>query len=1332
MALLDLQQFLQERAQVFDENLDVSSGSPFDTQVIQPTLRRLGTDPYTVDLAVFLSDRLKQAFPEMATDEGDALTDLLIKPAVLLWDPFVREVFRIRAAQSFKDPTTLTTDEAEALGANLFSNRSTGDLTRGSARVYFTQPRGVSVSPMNFLTSRTGLHFFPDGSQAITLDEMLLNQDGSLYYFDINVIAEGPGTSYNIGPSEIINIANLENTSKVTNLRRFQNGVDAETAVDFVGRTEQELSERSMVTLRGIGARIPKTFPEVTRIAVVGFGDPEMQRDVIRGGGLGAVVVGGIKGVTLLDGEGKPTTRRFQAADAGVDFTAVIVGDPSSYVLTLFSAFSGPPVVRDFKVKAVVSTTVLDLENQGMLPSYVDRAWSLRKNELTLSGIPGGILFPDSAEGTVVIPDNEVHIGGLYDVSVRGSDFDQSTLVLDNVTDAQPAAAGINLTMGLGGAGEVTLGDLVLGVTYAVGDDTYLALADARQFGFSLQILDGPNAGDYRVIDVLQATGVAPEVFLDTPIPVSAGPYRWRLVDVIDIDLNDPRETRVSGTDLQSVQNLDTVTTATGVDFIALGTSVGDTLRIYDGLDKGDFSVKSVVAFNTLKVDRPFTATNTALNYEVFKSNAAGGLLLPLARVTKVELLDNSNQPVGSVVPYARPVDIQSRAFENPGRGVKVDVTDGVLGIVSQPAPGGVFVIGGQTLAIEFLSSITGYPTVSVMFSAGAKTPAQAVTEINAAVAAVLSANTVLAVQVGTDRVGIVPIDPYTVVRSGSALFGLFGDTQTRTSSDIRSGSEDWEEVSPAINQDDLDVAQVLDGNQPGFYGDLHFGLVAPPALIAPVGADEYTGLFSGNLSLGTYSSFAPETGRHVQVGSRSIGSARCYFLEPTSIEFNRSSFFSATLSDGSLVRYFPDPTLSTVRIPAAPSTVRPKDGSSTGGGGQFVSSSQNFILSSVVRGDLLVVKYVPIIGTVVLADPVTTLALKTLVLSVDGGPDQHITFSTDLTGFPSDVSRAGVPSQINSAAGRVLAKLGSTNLLELEGDVSIIVRATGTANALLGFSTTEDQNNSSPHEGTYLITGSTADNLFVSPNMPGALAVTRQSFEVQRPGVQRVSSTQMNANVAEAGLYYFDVELVSEGTGDLYNIDSSQQLLANNYRSDGYYLTTDDANFTFSPVEKVRLHVSRSILEVGVADDPINATQLSGQNLEVTYERSTLVSDVQNFASSDTERVVCANPLVRHLVPHFVRFDFAYVGGSNASIVSDDMTSYVKNLFPSDFLESSDLVDIAYKRGASSVTSPIDLIAVVHQYDRNVQVQRSQNSLNTGRLAAFVPDRITVNRTSG
>lgn len=1331
MAVKDLQIFIQSLLRAYDETIDLTSGAPADVNVVQPLLRRLGTDPFTVDMSTFLTESLRQAFPELATDEGDALTDLLVKPATLLWDPIVREIFRIRVSQSFKDPTTLTTDEADALGANLFSERNRGDFARGAARIYFTAPRNVSITPVNFFTSKTGLHFFPDGKQDITTEEMLLNADGSLYYFDVNLIAESPGIAYNIGPREIITVANLEGTARVVNLRKFRSGQDEETATEFVDRAQQELTERSMVTLRGIGARIPRAFPEVTRLAVVGFGDPEMQRDVLQGGGLGEVLAGGMLGQTALDGTGKPTTRRFQVLDAGVDFTALI-GD-GSYVLTVFSAFSGPPFVRDLAVSRVISSNTVEVASAELLPFYASRPWSLRKRELTLSGIPGGILFPDSANGTVTIPDDTVHVGGHYDVSVRGSDFDEATLVIENLTDASPAAAGTQLSCP--SPGLVFLEDLKLGVTYAVGDSTYVALGEAKQYGFTLQIVDGPNAGNYRVLDVSQVSNASPLLRLDVATPIVAGLYRWRLIDTLDIDLLDPRDTRVVGSDLQAVQNTDILTTAGGTDFTELGVSVGDVVRIADGLNKGDYSVLSVPSFATVKVDRTLVATASALNYEIFRANSAGGVQLPLVRITKVELLDTSGQPVGSTIPYARAIDVQSRAFENPGRGVKADLVDARLGILSQPQPGGGFLIGGQTLTIKFRSGITAYPDVTVTFSAGNKSAAQAVAEINAAASLTINSNTVLATLI-TDpvlgnRVGIVPIDPYTVVETGTGLAGFFGDSQAHTSLDIRSDAIDaiggWAAVSPAINQDDLDVAQVLDGNQIGFYGSLVFGSAA-------LGDPLNTALLAGDrLRLDTLAAFAPEIGRRLQVGSRSIGSARCYFLEPTTVEFSTKSRFSTTLSDGSVVRFFPDPTLDAVRVPAAPSTVLPKDGTSSGGGNVFTSLSQDFILSGVVPGDELIIKYVPIVGSVVLSDPVPSVALLSVVISVDDSPDKTIILASDVAGFPTSVSRSGIANQINAGVGKVVATISGTGRLEFEGDVAISVRGTGSANSILGLGTV-DQFNRAKHAGPYVILNVAQTSLTLDPASPFPPPVTesREAYEIRRPGTQRVSTTQMASNTAEAGLYYFDVELVSEGTGDLYNIDSDLQLTAENYRSDGYYLTTDDPNVTFSSVEKPKLHISRTIMEAGVSDNLANATQITGQNIAITYERSTLVADTQNFALSETERVVCANPLARHLIPHFVRYDFEYVGGSRADKVVADHQEYIRGLYPSDFLESSDLVNLAYKNGASSVSSPISLIAVVHNYDRTVTAQRSQDSLNTGRLAAFVADVINVNRRSG
>jgi hypothetical protein len=182
-------------------------------------------------------------------------------------------------------------------------------------------------------------------------------------------------------------------------------------------------------------------------------------------------------------------------------------------------------------------------------------------------------------------------------------------------------------------------------------------------------------------------------------------------------------------------------------------------------------------------------------------------------------------------------------------------------------------------------------------------------------------------------------------------------------------------------------------------------------------------------------------------------------------------------------------------------------------------------------------------------------------------------------------------------------------------------------------------------------------------------------------------------------------------------------------YRSDGNFLTTAVPNLSLSPAEKIELHISRSILEVGVDDDPDNATQITGQSLSVNYEYSSLVQGVQSFVGAESERVVNASPLARHLVPHFVRFTVSYTGGSKETEVQPILEAYVRDLQPDQTLESSDVQKIVSDKGATSISNPIDLLAVVHNFDRTVTLARSQDGLTTGRLAAFLPDILTVTR---
>lgn len=1339
MGIRDIEALMRQLAADYDPNVDASVGSPFDAKVIQPIIRRLGVDPFSVDLATFIVTRLRQAYPKMAVDEGDNISDMIVKPDTLLFDPLVRETTRVKRGMSFADPQSLTFEEVDALGANHFIPRRRGQFTRGPVRLFFGQPQNVDISQNNFVTSRGGLVYFPTALQSIRAAEMLLNVSGTNYYFDFNVIASEPGTAYNIGANEIISIANITSAARVTNLRRFRKGEDEETAEEYVGRLEATLGEKSMVAIRGIAAKLLEGFPEINRLNVTGFSDPEMRRDIITGGGMGAVVASGNDGVTISDGEGNTNTRRFYTTEA--DFSA-IVGDSTNLVLTVFGAFGSVVSSMDLDVLRVPETNTVDTVEQEFLVGMSGLSWSVRRRELTLSGIPGGILFPDNPNGTVSILEDEVHVGGMYDIYTRTTDFDDASLSLSNLTDDDPLLSGVQAIVESVTLDEVHLYDLVLDTDYEEDDETYQNLENAAFRGYVLQLQNETNAGTYRILGVQQVSG-QPAIVQVTPLMTVIEPLlnvRWKLFDELNISLTEPKETKLSGTDLVTTQGSDEVTTAAGLNFDEYGVATGDVLRLLDGVDAGDYGIIAdplLPAYDRLQIDTSFPHSLGAANYEIYRP-AGDGMQLPLVRVRSIELVDSSSQPQGSTIPYAKPVDVQSRSFQNPARGVKHEYNDARVGLVSQEtnASGEFNVLTIHNLLMNIsgaLVNLTGF------ISTDGPTLDEIVDDLNAALLAL--GYPAMVTKVNNRRFGIRPEGNGLVIAyGGTAMSGLFGSLFAHSTADVRSDEAladgGWANLDPAIDAvTGLDVLEIVDGKNVGFYASPFFFWGTEVLVHAP-------DLAALNNAEATH--FMPEANRKIRIGARSLGSVRVYFLEPTSFEVDNDTLFSLDLEELGIANFVPDPTLWHQQIPTLPDGDMPMDGESSDGGAIFTSASQDFLLSGIKVGDELIIEKMPIRGTRELTtDPITNLVGLTFIFSINDGADKVVTFVRDDASLnPDEVSKGGVPEQINAAAGVEVASIDTFNRLKFSTEYPFVVRREGTANDDLleyvdGYTpqtkfSAEDRSNTSPHADEYTVSAVGTNTLTITGTFPNVAAwgnPVEQSFRVRRVGVQRISTTEMGENEAEAGLYYFDVELISEGAGDFWNIDSGQQLRVAGYHSDGWYLTTEDENLTFSEVEEPSLVISRSILEPGVEDDPQNATQLTGQNIQIEYDRSSTVGLVQSFASSEVERVVCSNPLSRHLLPHFVRFDMTYTGGSRESVVVPEVEKYIRELFPVDSLDSSDIQKRATDRGATYVVNPIDLIAIVHNVDRSVWAQRSQDRLSTGRLSAFIPDQLNITR---
>ena len=252
------------------------------SKVITPLMNRLGTDPISIDMSSFITQRLNDEFPELdVASPGSSLRDIIVNPLVLLMEPLRREVEFLRTQQTLENQDALSEAELDAILANVFSQRMLGDFARGTVRVFFTAPYPAAISAGITFSSLDGKTFVPESNTSVSLTEF--QRSGSQHYLDIDVRSTVASSDHNIGVNDVTSVTGLQNVIRVTNLRSFSGGVSQETNLEFLERAERSLSERSLNTKRGIETDLINSFSDIVSVDVVGFGESEMQRDILQG-----------------------------------------------------------------------------------------------------------------------------------------------------------------------------------------------------------------------------------------------------------------------------------------------------------------------------------------------------------------------------------------------------------------------------------------------------------------------------------------------------------------------------------------------------------------------------------------------------------------------------------------------------------------------------------------------------------------------------------------------------------------------------------------------------------------------------------------------------------------------------------------------------------------------------------------------------------------------------------------------------------------------------------------------------------------------------------------
>lgn len=313
---MSIRDLIKSRLVDYDPTLDLSEGSPVMTLVVDPLAESLGEDTLTSDAATLIRAKLAEAYPDLTLGAGDALSDILINASSVILEPYRAEIGRIERSLSLRDPVALGSDDVDAIAANWLASRQYGSRARGTVTVTFARPVRVVVSTnMSFLTS-SGLVYVPEDSYTITADEMLatVNAQG-VYEVPIDVAADDYGAAYNVSAGSISVAVGVPAHEAVTNKLAMRGGIDEETNTEFAQRLSDIANERSLVSDRGIRAKVKTGIfgSSITSTVIAGFGDEEMTRDAVpvqahgdaRGAGF-AVPLGRVCAVCLYSGTPVP------------------------------------------------------------------------------------------------------------------------------------------------------------------------------------------------------------------------------------------------------------------------------------------------------------------------------------------------------------------------------------------------------------------------------------------------------------------------------------------------------------------------------------------------------------------------------------------------------------------------------------------------------------------------------------------------------------------------------------------------------------------------------------------------------------------------------------------------------------------------------------------------------------------------------------------------------------------------------------------------------------------------------------------------------------------
>lgn len=412
---------------------------------------------FNFPIVQYLQQLVRDSRPELNTQVGSAIHDLVITPMSLIAQDVNDKINVLKQSSTLINYTVMTRSEMDKLAANFFIERRTGNRAYGVIRIYLTTKRPISITADNF-ASAADLRWSPITPKDYAIEDLNFDPTTTEFYIDVAYEAVEAGEDYTLSKGDDVTIEGIT-ASRSSALYDFVIGTSEDTNADLYTRIQDSISNNELVKPTAIKKILQDTFTTIRNIAVIGYGDEGMDRDIVRV----ALPLEDMFGVNLcvkvqlpLDADGEVNWYD----DLGNIITSPIGGWVGAIYDVNNKDFNNLAITwdgRNYTTTSVQPGFVVRFLSTGSISDpdvgdhYVARVESV---PLTPGGVAQQIIrLNDSLNDTTLssyqykllgtVGANSFHVGGKTDVALDDSSNEDLSVIVDYADEVDPAGSNV-------------------------------------------------------------------------------------------------------------------------------------------------------------------------------------------------------------------------------------------------------------------------------------------------------------------------------------------------------------------------------------------------------------------------------------------------------------------------------------------------------------------------------------------------------------------------------------------------------------------------------------------------------------------------------------------------------------------------------------------------------------------------------------------------------------------------------------------------------------------------------------------------------------------------